>query len=57
MWVRGLKHTPNWLRDTSYRVAPYVGAWIETDILKLSLKRSKVAPYVGAWIETPKRVQ
>ena len=33
-------------------VAPYVGAWIETDFsLDVDLPLS-VAPYVGAWIET-----
>ena len=33
-------------------VAPYVGAWIETNsIVARSLSRY-VAPYVGAWIET-----
>ena len=35
-----------------YAVAPYVGAWIETQrILFLRIPRF-VAPYVGAWIET-----
>ena len=33
-------------------VAPYVGAWIETDILPEKLLSIFVAPYVGAWIET-----
>ena len=35
-----------------YAVAPYVGAWIETDIVGLHRIKNKVAPYVGAWIET-----
>ena len=34
------------------RVAPYVGAWIETFIPGHHLSHSQVAPYVGAWIET-----
>ena len=34
------------------RVAPYVGAWIETDFKKQALWHCLVAPYVGAWIET-----
>ena len=34
------------------RVAPYVGAWIETIGFKSSNSHSSVAPYVGAWIET-----
>ena len=33
-------------------VAPYVGAWIETDFRLLVLDSTIVAPYVGAWIET-----
>ena len=51
-WVRGLKPLKNMVNPTNHKVAPYVGAWIET------LNRSdyelgwNVAPYVGAWIET-----
>ena len=33
-------------------VAPYVGAWIETDKRKTFSDMRVVAPYVGAWIET-----
>ena len=34
-------------------VAPYVGAWIETqDIVIIMACQFVVAPYVGAWIET-----
>ena len=33
-------------------VAPYVGAWIETDSKESNLPLVCVAPYVGAWIET-----
>ena len=33
-------------------VAPYVGAWIETNQESFMEKQDKVAPYVGAWIET-----
>ena len=33
-------------------VAPYVGAWIETDLQGRSGQILGVAPYVGAWIET-----
>ena len=29
-----------------------MGAWIETSVLRESLKRLTVAPRVGAWIET-----
>ena len=35
-----------------YTVAPYVGAWIETDAIGEHLGAYAVAPYVGAWIET-----
>ena len=38
-------------------VAPYVGAWIETQILNLLNDNGAVAPYVGAWIETPLDVE
>ena len=34
------------------KVAPHVGAWIETDQLETILRRHVVAPHVGAWIET-----
>ena len=33
-------------------VAPYVGAWIETQGITAYKLSNKVAPYVGAWIET-----
>ena len=33
-------------------VAPYVGAWIETQRRSASSCAALVAPYVGAWIET-----
>ena len=33
-------------------VAPRVGAWIETDMVKLECESTRVAPRVGAWIET-----
>ena len=37
-----------------YAVAPYVGAWIETERVRERDSDSEVAPYVGAWIETLK---
>ena len=51
MWVRGLKHliSKEWLHT---KVAPYVGAWIETYLRVDSIFEGYVAPYVGAWIET-----
>ena len=33
-------------------VAPFVGAWIETDAKIKSYIMDEVAPFVGAWIET-----
>ena len=33
-------------------VAPFVGAWIETNISKYRSYSHTVAPFVGAWIET-----
>ena len=35
-------------------VAPFVGAWIETDLNSLNVLKTDVAPFVGAWIETRK---
>ena len=34
------------------QVAPYAGAWIETQMDRISLTNKDVAPYAGAWIET-----
>ena len=34
------------------KVAPRVGAWIETYISNYSICKTDVAPRVGAWIET-----
>ena len=50
-WVRGLKLL---LCPTipEHIVAPYVGAWIETQHSDIPHKVHAVAPYVGAWIET-----
>ena len=36
-----------------YLVAPRVGAWIETPMMKMEAIKIEVAPRVGAWIETP----
>ena len=52
MWVRGLKHIWDLPRKKSQRVAPYVGAWIETRRGVQWDQGRYVAPYVGAWIET-----
>ena len=38
------------------RVAPYVGAWIETKIQLDTCPKYVVAPYVGAWIETAQSI-
>ena len=53
MWVRGLKHIFKvFFLNSAAKVAPYVGAWIETCACSAYLVRLRVAPYVGAWIET-----
>ena len=54
VWVRGLKRdkTFNSLRDA--KVAPRVGAWIETGFISIRFDDKQVAPRVGAWIETSK---
>ena len=33
-------------------VAPYMGAWIETEYGRSRRRWKSVAPYMGAWIET-----
>ena len=38
-------------------VAPFVGAWIETERYIPEFLQSLVAPFVGAWIETDKRAE
>ena len=52
MWVRGLKQQYLDIYESREKVAPYVGAWIETFYASFLAKISGVAPYVGAWIET-----
>ena len=37
------------------KVAPYVGAWIETVHSDHVHQIQRVAPYVGAWIETRRK--
>ena len=34
-----------------YRVAPFVGAWIEMTSTGEQTHKNNVAPFVGAWIE------
>ena len=51
-WVRGLKLYNSLLLVPAVFVAPYVGAWIETNFIIVLRYMTKVAPYVGAWIET-----
>ena len=36
------------------RVAPFMGAWIETILLLVLRSPFTVAPFMGAWIETNK---
>ena len=52
MWVRGLKLQKHGRLQEVPRVAPYVGAWIETARAAKRPTHTDVAPYVGAWIET-----
>ena len=52
MWVRGLKLNLSLRTSNLWKVAPHVGAWIETaDSLPVP-EFDNVAPHVGAWIET-----
>ena len=52
VWVRGLKLAKAAVFKGAVRVAPRVGAWIETIISALLSSVVEVAPRVGAWIET-----
>ena len=52
MWVRGLKPKRLVCLFWIPKVAPHVGAWIETFSCALSSSMRCVAPHVGAWIET-----
>ena len=51
-WVRGLKQLLQMYSRCQKSVAPYVGAWVETERYVRSRWLSSVAPYVGAWVET-----
>ena len=51
-WVRGLKQYNIADDNERKKVAPYMGAWIETHKFHLLRKILNVAPYMGAWIET-----
>ena len=52
-WARGLKHQWRLKSKNWPRVAPHVGAWIETwRVHSVRVSSISVAPHVGAWIET-----
>ena len=51
-WGRGLKHMRTHRATGICRVAPHVGAWIETKRHCHGIVTALVAPHVGAWIET-----
>ena len=51
-WARGLKLKLKTKTEKQTTVAPYVGAWIETNCANFKANPDSVAPYVGAWIET-----
>ena len=53
VWVRGLKQPLTINMHRRFRVAPRVGAWIETlNNFLIHIVLCFVAPRVGAWIET-----
>ena len=52
VWGRGLKQTYQIWSKLTGKVAPRVGAWIETPKSHLGYGPRYVAPRVGAWIET-----
>ena len=44
MWVRGLKHDKAQHQISAQNVAPYVGAWIETEMNNIIASASKSHP-------------
>ena len=48
---RGLKYYQNWIDNTTTRVAPFAGAWIEIFAYNVGNIDQLVAPFAGAWIE------
>ena len=52
MWERGLKLFTDIVVVVRLTVAPHVGAWIETYLVRFCRNLLRVAPHVGAWIET-----
>ena len=50
-WGRGLKYNLNFQNKHSWRVAPFMGAWIEMSHIRDKLTEISVAPFMGAWIE------
>ena len=51
-WVRGLKQIIDRDLDNAQAVAPFMGAWIETETTFYRGIKELVAPFMGAWIET-----
>jgi len=49
---RGLKLIMPVMCKPQEYVAPFTGAWIETQRFRCQPKRPSVAPFTGAWIET-----
>jgi len=50
--ARGLKLINLILSISRFVVAPFAGAWIETNVIFLEIVKFIVAPFAGAWIET-----
>ncbi len=51
LWGRGLKCSWGQGATPLQGVAPFVGAWIEIEIVEECQIGREVAPFVGAWIE------
>ena len=50
--MRGLKRQLPAKSESLALVAPFTGAWIETQKTAFELAWDEVAPFTGAWIET-----
>ena len=42
------------MRKRSRKVVPYIGTWIETNVVTETNESLAVVPYIGTWIETSK---
>ena len=54
--VRGLKLEGTWVAKYKDTVAPRAGAWVETEMYCLNLRR-RCCTRAGAWVETDEKLR